>query len=103
MARTVLSATETTSDAFYPQAQFIVVVSGNISGDIFVQIADTDVDLTVDSNWQNAHEESFDGATRQKVFVGSSGYAYRINADNAGPTVTWDYTYIGTANFNILD
>lgn len=102
MARLALPTTESTGDPFYPIAEFIVVVRGSISGDLHVQVADRDDDLTDNSNWDNAHDASFSDTVKQKIFAGSSGYAYRINAANSGPKVTWDYVLSPEINYNVL-
>lgn len=103
MARLALPTTESTGDPFYPICQFLVAVNGSISGDLFVEIADKSDDLTQDSSWDNAHEDSFSNTVKQKVFVGSPGYAYRIKAANSGPKVTWDYIFEPIINYNVLD
>ena len=93
------------SDPFYPEGRFMVVVNGTITGDIFVEIADRSDDLSVASSWNNAQEDTFDATIRQKVFVGSPGYAYRINsaANNMGVKVSWDYVYTSTVARTLLD
>ena len=103
MARLALDSDSTVGEPFYPEARFIVAVKGTISGNLFVQIADRNDDLDESASWENAQEESFDADIKQKIFAGSPGYAYRINAANAGPTVTWDYVYTSTVARTLLD
>ena len=103
MARLALPTTVSTGDPFYPNAEFTVAVNGSISGNIFVEVADRSDDLTSAASWDNAHEISFSDTVRQKVFAGSPGYAYRINAANSGSKVTWDYVYKAYFNYNVLD
>lgn len=102
MARSALATTETVGDPFYPIVDFLVVVNGSISGDLFVEVADRDDDLTVSASWDRAHENSFSDTMKQKIFAGSPGYAYRINAANSGPKVTWDYTYKAYIDYNVV-
>ena len=106
MARVALELTTAdgaSGDAFYPEARFMVAVNGTISGNLFVEIADRNDDMTADASWDNAHEESFDAMVKQKIFAGSPGYAYRVTAA-AGPIkVTWDYVYTSTVPRGILD
>ena len=93
MAHSLLESDAATgvSQSFEPQCDFQVAVIGSFSGNIFVQIADVDSDLTNDNNWVNAHTASFTDTDRVKVFLASRGLAYRVNAANVGPRVIWSH------------
>jgi len=102
MARLALPTSDATGDPFYPMVSFVVVAHGSFSGDLFVQVADRNDDLTLSASWDNAHAETLSTSTRQKIFAGSPGYAYRIKAASSGAKVTWDYIYESIVNYNFL-
>ena len=89
MAHQILTNSQQNGDVFHPESDFAVRVVGNISGNVYVQIANKDSDGSVSNDWVNAHSDSFDANNRVKVFEASRGYAYRVQVANAGPTADW--------------
>jgi len=91
MANIALTNEQTTGNPFTPNGPFRVSVYGTITGNLFVQHAENDADLTDDSNWNNAHDETFEDGIRTRTFDYYDGLTFRVNAATMGPTARWSH------------